>query len=153
MAPYAPPRPDLILPYASLVQRTGAHRLWQGQALSCDPHQTFSYAAARGYRIPVGLGVALMPFRHPFDAAIQAHQLSVAMDQPVVARYGVGAVELQRSLLGRPYASQLGMAREYLTVMRSLLDGERVDHTGDHLTCHAVLRARPRRSADAAAPA
>lgn len=144
IVPYAPPRPELILPYASLTERTAAHRLWQGQALGCEPHQAFTYAAARGHRIPVGIGVTLMPLRHPFDAAMQAQQLAVTTGEPVVAGYAPGAAALQRALLGEAYASPLGAAREYLNVLRDLLDGKPVDHSGRYVQCHAAVPSLPR---------
>lgn len=144
LMPYTPPRPELILPYAGLVQRGAARRLWQGQGLMCDPHQAFAYASASGHRIPVGIGVTLMPFRHPFEAAIQAHHLAVTMDQPVVMGYGPGARELQRMLLGEPYRDPLRAIREYLTITRALLDGDEVDHAGEAFTCHGMLPSLPR---------
>ncbi|MFJ9417492.1 LLM class flavin-dependent oxidoreductase [Streptomyces sp. NPDC101227] len=142
--PFAPSEPEEILPFAGLVHRSGAHRLWQGQAPANDPHQTFTFAAASGFRVPVGIGVALMPFRHPYDAALQAANLAQTMGRPVTVGYGPGAADLQRGLLGAPYARPLAAAREYLTVMRGLLEKGSADHVGEYYTCRAHLWQIPR---------
>lgn len=144
LAPMAPYRPEQLLPYAALTQWTDAHRLWQGQALLNDPFQDFTHAAACGFRVPTGTGVTLMPLRHPHQAAIQAHSLAVASGHPVVAGFGPGAASFQASLLGTPYRSQLGAIREYVAVMRGLLENGEVDHVGEYFTCRAELAAVPR---------
>ncbi|MGK4582154.1 LLM class flavin-dependent oxidoreductase [Kitasatospora sp. HPMI-4] len=144
LVPFAPPRPEQILPFAALTQWSGAHRLWQGQALASDPHQTFAYAAASGFRVPVGTGVTLMPFRHPYDAALHMQTLAVTMGHSVVAGFGPGAAALQRNLLGAPYASQLGAVRDYLTIVRELLEKGSVAYRGEHFSCRSELPMMPR---------
>ncbi|MCX2928449.1 LLM class flavin-dependent oxidoreductase [Streptomyces sp. NEAU-W12] len=144
LMPFAPPRPEQILPFAALTQWSGAHRLWQGQAMLNQPHQAFAYAAASGFRVPVGLGVTLMPFTHPYEAALQAQSLAAATGHPVVAGFGPGAAVLQRSMCGAPYRSPLAASREYLTAVRGLLDGELVEQDGTYFTCHGKLLPVPR---------
>jgi 5,10-methylenetetrahydromethanopterin reductase len=144
LMPFAPPRPEQILPFAALTQWSGAHRLWQGQAMLNQPHQAFAYAAASGFRVPVGLGVTLMPFTHPYEAALQAQSLAAATGHPVVAGFGPGAAVLQRSMCGVPYRSPLAASREYLTAVRGLLDGESVEQDGTYFTCYGKLLPVPR---------
>ncbi|MEU8960751.1 LLM class flavin-dependent oxidoreductase [Streptomyces sp. NPDC048491] len=143
LIPFLPRRPEQVLPYAALVHWTEARRLWQGQALMIEPHQGFVYAAGAGFRVPVGLGVTLMPLRHPYEAALQARSLAMTTGQPVIAGFGPGGRQLQQSLRGTPYASPLTAAREYLTAVRGLLDGDAVDIKGDYVTCEAALSASP----------
>jgi 5,10-methylenetetrahydromethanopterin reductase len=139
LAPLAPSRPERMLPFAAFVQWSGTHRLWQGQSTVCENGQAFAFAAASGFRTPVGTGVHLMPFHHPFAAAMQAQALACTIGHPVVAGFGPGGTELQRNLLGSPYRSQLGAVREYATIVRTLLDGEPVDHDGEFFACRAGL--------------
>ncbi|MFI2032959.1 LLM class flavin-dependent oxidoreductase [Streptomyces buecherae] len=143
LVPFLPRRPERVLPYAALVHWTRAERLWQGQALLVEPHQGFAHAAGSGFRVPTGLGVTLMPLRHPFEAALQARSLAMTTGQPVVAGFGPGAKSLQESLLGAPYASPLTAAREYLTAVRGLLANEIVDLKGEYVSCHGSLPAFP----------
>ncbi|MYR46542.1 LLM class flavin-dependent oxidoreductase [Streptomyces sp. SID5910] len=139
LMPFLPRRPEQLLPYAALVEWTGAHRLWQGQAMLVEPFQGFAAAAGAGFRVPTGTGVTLMPLRHPYEAAHQVRSLAMTTGESVVAGFGPGGREFQRSLLGTPYASPLTAAREYLTIVRGLLAGETVDVDGEYFSCHAAM--------------
>ncbi|MEV5238100.1 LLM class flavin-dependent oxidoreductase [Streptomyces cinnamoneus] len=139
LMPFLPRRPEQVLPYAAMVHWTHAERLWQGQALMVEPHQGFAYAAGAGFRVPVGLGVTLMPLRHPYEAALQARSVALTTGHPVVAGFGPGARPFQQSLLGAPYRSPLTLAREYLTAVRGLLDGKTVESQGEYVAGHMTL--------------
>ncbi|QES48796.1 5,10-methylene tetrahydromethanopterin reductase [Streptomyces venezuelae] len=139
LMPFLPRRPEQLLPYAALVEWTDAHRLWQGQAMLVEPFQGFASAAGAGFRVPTGLGVTLMPLRHPYEAAHQVRSLALATGESVVAGFGPGGKSFQRGLLGEPYASPLTAAREYLTIMRGLLSGQAVDMKGEYFSCHAGM--------------
>ena len=142
-APITPPWGEHILPFAALTQTSSAHRLWQGQSTASDPHQTFTTAAVSGFRVPAGIGVTLMPFRHPFDAALQARTLSLTMGHPLVAGFGPGTADVQKRLLGKPYSSQLGATRDYLSIVRGLLEDGGIKYEGEHFTCNAELPRMP----------
>jgi alkanesulfonate monooxygenase SsuD/methylene tetrahydromethanopterin reductase-like flavin-dependent oxidoreductase (luciferase family) len=108
-----------------------------------EPHQGFVAAAGAGFRVPTGLGVTLMPLRHPYEAALQARSLAMATGQPVTAGFGPGGRPLQRSLLGEPYRSPLTAAREYLSIVRGLLAGDAVDVRGEYFSCRAEMPRYP----------
>lgn len=139
LMPFLPRRPEQLLPYAALVEWTGADRLWQGQAMLVEPFQGFAAAAGAGFRVPTGTGVTLMPLRHPYEAAHQVRSLAMTTGESVVAGFGPGGREFQRSLLGAPYASPLTAAREYLTIVRGLLSGGTVELDGEYFSCHAGM--------------
>jgi 5,10-methylenetetrahydromethanopterin reductase len=139
MLPFVPTRPEQAVPFASLVQWSTARRLWQGQSVLVEPHQMFAFLAAAGFRIPVGVGVTLMPFRHPIEAALQARSLAATMGAPVVAGYGPGATILQANLRGAPYPSPLTAVREYLTIVRALLDRGVADVDGEYFSMRGGL--------------
>ncbi|MFQ6397846.1 LLM class flavin-dependent oxidoreductase [Nocardia sp. KC 131] len=143
LMPFGTPRGEQILPFAALTQWSKAFRLWQGQSVAGDPYQVFAHAAASGFRVPIGLGVTLMPFRHPYEAALQAQSAAATMGHPLIAGFGPGAIPLQKSLLAKPYASQLGAVREYLTIVRALLNGEEVRTSGEYFTCFNTLPSFP----------
>ncbi|PRW62040.1 LLM class flavin-dependent oxidoreductase [Actinopolyspora mortivallis] len=148
LIPFAPTRPEQVLPWAAFVQWSEAYRLWQGQGAVIEPHQTFTVAAASGFRIPVGTGVTLMPFEHPFQAALQVRTLAMTTGHPLVAGYGPGAAALQRGLRDAPYGSQLGAVREYVDIMRGLLVDGSVDQEGTYFSCHNGLTPLPRPSVE-----
>jgi len=54
LLPCVPRRLEQALPFAGLVRWTGASRLWQGQAMVMEPHQTFTGLAGAGFRVFLG---------------------------------------------------------------------------------------------------
>ncbi|MFJ2033277.1 LLM class flavin-dependent oxidoreductase [Streptosporangium sp. NPDC087985] len=112
-----------VQPYAELVKRGAASRLWMGQSLRAETHHVLAYLAGNGYRVPAGTSVALMPLRHPFEAAVQARSLALLTGHPVVAGLGASAPEFVTQLNGVPYSRPATMAGEYLSTVRTLLSG------------------------------
>lgn len=143
MLPFATSRPEQILPFASLVEWTHVARLWAGQSTGIEPHQGFAHLAGSGIRVPVGIGVTLMPLRHPYEAALQAVSLARVTGHAVTVGYGPGALDFQRALRGAPYSSQLGAVRDYLTILRGLTRGGEVAHDGEHYSFRGQLGAGP----------
>ncbi|WP_432536643.1 LLM class flavin-dependent oxidoreductase [Kineococcus arenarius] len=143
MIPVIPSHPEVAEPFAALVRDGSAARLWQGQGSGSDQSLVFAHLAGRGYQIPVGLSVNLMPYHHPFDAVHRARTLASVTRSPLVAGYGPGSLSIQRAVRGAPYRSQLGAVREYVHVLRALLDDQHVDHEGETLTCRAQVAHLP----------
>ncbi|MBM7494856.1 alkanesulfonate monooxygenase SsuD/methylene tetrahydromethanopterin reductase-like flavin-dependent oxidoreductase (luciferase family) [Micromonospora luteifusca] len=143
MMPFAPQRPEQLLPFAALTQWS-ASCLWQGQGNVGDTHVSFAHAAASGFRVPMGTSVNLMPFLHPYDAALRAQTLAATTGHRFVAGFGPGAAALQRGVLGAPYRSQLGAVREYATIVRSLLERGEVHLEGEYFHCGMQLARYPR---------
>ncbi|MCX5200282.1 LLM class flavin-dependent oxidoreductase [Streptomyces sp. NBC_00237] len=143
LVPFVPRRPEQLLPFAGLVHWTGAHRLWQGQGMTTEPYQGFAHAAGAGFRVPTGLGVTLMPMKHPYEAALQAKSLSLMTGESVVAGFGPGSRDMQWALRGEPYRSPLTAAREYLTAVRGALTGTPEVVEGEYWHQAARLAALP----------
>ncbi|MGV2917612.1 LLM class flavin-dependent oxidoreductase [Streptomyces alfalfae] len=137
--PLMPTSIGQVLPFARLLQAHGSGRLWLGQSVRLDTHQIFAALAGMGIRIPLGSGVTLAPLRHPYDAAVQARSVSALAGTPYVAGIGPAAPDFQGALLPSPYAKPLAVMREYLTLMRGLLDGDVVRHEGEHFSVEAQL--------------
>lgn len=143
MLPFVPQRPDQLTPFADQVRSGRSHRLWQGQSLRLETHQAFAAALGAGEPFAVGTGVTLMPMRHPLDAALQARGLATLSGRTVVAGFGPGAVSFQRSMLGEPYARPLRAVREYVQVVRALLEEGTVDLDGEYVRVHATIPTAP----------
>ncbi|GLW09881.1 hypothetical protein Misp01_50100 [Microtetraspora sp. NBRC 13810] len=112
-----------VEPYADLVKRGIAARLWLGQSLLSETQQVVARLAGGGLPVPTGTAVTLMPLRHPVQAAVEARSLARITGHPVVAGFGASAPEFVTVLNGEPYARPATVAREYLSTVRSLLDG------------------------------
>lgn len=143
LVPFVPRRPEQLATYAALVHWTRAARLWQGQSLTVEAHQGFAHAAGTGFGVPTGLGVSLMPLKHPYEAAMQARSLAVSTGHPVLAGFGPGRPDLQRAMRGEAYASPLTAAEEYVTVVRGLLQGRQLDFSGEYFHCEGALPPSP----------
>jgi 5,10-methylenetetrahydromethanopterin reductase len=139
LVPFVPGRFEQVLPYAAMVEWSSAERLWQGQSVTVESHQAFAGVAGAGFRVPVGLGVTLMPLRHPYEAAVQARSLALATGRAVVAGFGPGSVEFQAGMLGAAYGSPVTACREYVQIVRGLLAGDEVRVRGRFFDVHARL--------------
>jgi len=127
IVPFMPTQPHEMVRWSALLDRTSRRenarpqaRLWQGQAVTLDPLQSFAYIAGAGHRVPVGLCVTLMPLKHPFQAAMEARSLAQVTGHPVVYGLGPGPVVFQELLGARPVGRLAGI-REYVTAVRDLL--------------------------------
>lgn len=132
LLPFMPVSGEQLLPFADIVRKGDAERLWTGQSLLIEPHTALAHAAGAGARIAMGTSVTLMPLRHPFQTALEARSLAALTGKPFVAGLGTGPEPFVRSLRGRGYDSPLTAVREYATIVRDLLAGEVVDLTGEY---------------------
>ncbi|MFF1918368.1 LLM class flavin-dependent oxidoreductase [Streptomyces sp. NPDC058239] len=130
---------EQALPFAELVGKGPASRLWTGQSLFIDPHSVLASAAGAGARVPVGTSVALMPLSHPFQAALQARSLAALTGHPVVVGLGTGPEPFVKAMLGSTYRSPLGAVREYASIVRALLDGQVCASSGDYYSARGGL--------------
>jgi alkanesulfonate monooxygenase SsuD/methylene tetrahydromethanopterin reductase-like flavin-dependent oxidoreductase (luciferase family) len=130
LLPQQPTDSTLLVAFGQLIEESSASRLWLGQSLRVESHPALAYLAGTGCRIPVGIGVGLMVLRHPVDAAMQARSLAALMGQPVTIGYGAADPAFVRKVRGAPYGKPAAAVQEYLTVMRALLRGSHVRHSG-----------------------
>lgn len=137
--PIMPARAETIEDFARLVQDAGLARLWMGQSLTFDTYHQFAYLAGRGFRIPTGTAVSVMPLRHPYEAAVQARSLALLSGRSVVIGLGPGSPEFVTSMRGSAYPSPLRASREYVSMVRALVNGETVRHAGDYHVLEGML--------------
>jgi hypothetical protein len=137
--PRQPTHAEHLAPYAKAVVAGAARRLWTGQSLQAESHQSFAYLAGMGIKPAVGIGVTLMPLRHPYEAAVQARSLALLTGQPVVVGYGAATPEFVAGLRGAPYRRPATAAAGYAATVRGLLAGEVVRRQDEAAHCHAAL--------------
>jgi F420-dependent oxidoreductase-like protein len=87
-------------------------------------------------RHPLGLGTAVVPVaqRHPLALAAQVLSVQAATGNRLTLGVGYGIGAMVRGMFGLPVDRPARRMREYLTVLRPLLNGESVDHHGETLT-------------------
>jgi alkanesulfonate monooxygenase SsuD/methylene tetrahydromethanopterin reductase-like flavin-dependent oxidoreductase (luciferase family) len=121
-----------FLPWAALAQESGVAGLWTGQSLTTDVVAGAAFAAGRGVSVPVRTGVNVMPTTTPYAAALQVRGLVETTGQPVVSCWSPGDPTSQVAFRGTRYRSPLTATREFVTGLRSLLDGETTVVRGDY---------------------
>ncbi|WP_214409111.1 LLM class flavin-dependent oxidoreductase [Sphaerisporangium fuscum] len=126
--PLQPTHPGEVAPFGRLVMDGLAGRLWMGQSVMAETHQAIAYLAGMGIKVPAGIGVTLMPLRHPMEAAAQARSLALLTGRPVVAGYGAATPELVGALRGVPYEKPATAAAGYARAVRASLGGGIFDH-------------------------
>ena len=93
----------------------------------------FTQAAAlagHGVRLPLHIGVALLPLRHPTLVARQLLDIALMSEAGVVCGVGIGGEDPDEySMVGIPVAERGTRMDEALPLLRRLLDGEEVHHT------------------------
>lgn len=112
-----------VLPYADLVKRGVAGRLWMGTSFLSDTQLCLAFLAGAGYRIPVGTSVGLTAVRSPLQAAAEARSLAAFTGHGMVAGFGAATPEFVSHVLGRPYPRPATAVRDYLIRVRAYLDG------------------------------
>ncbi len=104
-----------------------------------DPLVVFAHAASVTGRI--GLGTSIVPTypRHPLALAQSA--LAVEQLSPGRLRLGIGASHqsIIDGFYGIPFDRPQSHLREYLAILRSLLDTGRVDFDGEQMSAHAEI--------------
>lgn len=141
-----PSQPDTlasIVGFGRFALEQRARRLWIGQSLRIESHLAMAALAAHVPGLPLGSSVALTPLMHPYEAAVEARSLSALSGATYVAGYGPGAPEFQRAFLGDPPERPLRAVEEYASLVRRLLDGEMVEHRGEHHTVTSSLIPMP----------
>ena len=128
-----------LVEHIAAAERAGINVAWLTQGgISPDAFTVFGAAAQQTERIAFGTSIVPTYPRHPLAMA----QAAMAVDQLAPARFrlGVGPSHQQivEQIWGIPFNQPLGHLREYLTILRSLLEQGEVAYDGQHY--HAEAR-------------
>lgn len=125
---------DDVLEQADRAQRAGLTRIWLGQRLS---HDAVTLAALIGRTHPgLHVGTSVVPInpRHPLTLASQAQTAQAASRGRFTLGLGLGSPQMEQESFGITATRQIGVLREYLTVLRGIIDHGTVAHHGEHYT-------------------
>ena len=114
--------------------RLGYTSAWcPGGVTSRDAFQTcVQWSGAGGPGFTTGTSVVVAPHWTPVTLAVQAATVAELVQGPFVLGIGSGAVHLAstRSAYDLPDRPVISLMRDYLTIVRGLLDGETVTYEG-----------------------
>ncbi|MGQ4807985.1 F420-dependent glucose-6-phosphate dehydrogenase [Candidatus Entotheonellaceae bacterium PAL068K] len=132
-------RSDEILAAIEHAEQLGIHAAWMttGGARQ-DSITIFAAAALRTQRIKLGTSIVPTFPRHPMVMVQQAQV--VAQLAPGRFRLGVGPSHRPMiELMGFNFTSPIGHLREYVQILKALLQQGRVDFDGAYLKAHATI--------------
>jgi F420-dependent oxidoreductase-like protein len=121
------------------AEQAGIHAAWMTTGgARLDSITMFAAAALRTQRIKLGTSIVPTFPRHPLVMAQQAQV--VAQLAPGRFRLGVGPSHRPSiEAMGIPFASPLGHLREYLRILKALLQQGRVDFDGTYYKAHETI--------------
>lgn len=127
------------------LEEAGVDRAWVpfGPPWSPDLLTMLAAAAARTTHLKFGAAIVPVYSRHPVLIALQALSLSDLAPGRLTLGLGIGNPELAKRVYGVAMESPLAYMREYVQVLRSLLQQGEVHHQGHYFTADMALPAAP----------
>ena len=138
----------LTINYAQQAERAGFDRVWIPEIIFNDAVVPATAAAVSTDRIEVGTGVVGIWGRSPVVMALEANTLNEVSGGRMVLGLGTQARGYVDYWHGRSYERPLQAMREYLTIVRSIVDLEPTTYEGEIFSIHGfqlVAQPPPRR--------
>lgn len=128
--------PQAALDTARLAQDVGYRSFWTAEATGPEAFSVLAAAGAAAPRLDLGVGVLALQLRTPPLVAMGASTLQgLHPDRDVLIGVGISSPVVAGRWHGATYGERpLQQVREYLTLLRLCLTGEKVDFAGDFYT-------------------
>jgi len=133
MAGYSPAAIQLPLEQIVEAERLGFDSVWTSEAYGSDAVSPAAWVLAMTSRIRVGTAIMQVPARTPTCAAMTAMTLGAMSGGRFVLGLGPSGPGVAEVWYGQPYSRPLGRMREYIAVIRKIVERrEPLEHDGDH---------------------
>ncbi|MEU4620581.1 TIGR03564 family F420-dependent LLM class oxidoreductase [Actinoplanes sp. NPDC023801] len=129
-------RDDLL---SQATAARGLDGIWSAQALGWDALTTLVLAGGHAPGVPLGTAVVPVRQRHPLTLAGQALSIQAATGGRLTLGIGAGIGAMTGAMFGLPADRPARYLREYLQILRPLLRGEPVAHSGEFLTAMGTV--------------
>jgi probable F420-dependent oxidoreductase len=126
--------PDAAVSTARLAQELGYRSFWTAETTGPEGFSLLAAAGSAAPGLDLGTGVVPMQLRTPMVVAMAGATLqALHPDRDVLLGVGVSAPVVTEQWHGVAYGGRpLQRAREYLTLLRRCLSGDKVDFAGDY---------------------
>lgn len=115
------------------AEQLGYDSVWAAEAWGFDAVSVLSWLAAKTERIHVGSAVLQMPARTPAMTAMTAYTLDELSGGRMRLGLGLSGPQVVEGWHGVPYGKPLGKTREYVSIVRRVLERrKRLQHDGIH---------------------
>jgi len=122
-----------IVALAREADRLGFHSVWTAEAYGSDSVSPLVWLAAKTERINVGTAIMQMPARTPAMTAMTAATIDLLTYGRMLLGLGVSGPQVVEGWHGVPYGRPLVRTREYVEIVRTILNRDRpLEHHGEH---------------------
>jgi probable F420-dependent oxidoreductase len=125
--------PDLAVQTARLAEEVGYRSYWTAETTGPEAFSILAAAGAAAPSLDLGTGVLALQLRTPMVVAMAGATLQALQpDREVLLGIGISSPVVTQRWHGVPYGDRpLARVREYVTLVKECLSGERVDFDGD----------------------
>lgn len=123
---------DDLVEYVEAADRLGVDSAWSAEAWGMDSVASLGYFAGRTSRIRLGTGIMQVSSRTPAMAAMTALSLAQLSGDRFCLGLGLSGPQVVEGLHGAAFERPLGRLREYVTIVKMALAGEKLEFEGDH---------------------
>ncbi|MGV3758204.1 MAG: LLM class F420-dependent oxidoreductase [Actinomycetota bacterium] len=126
--------PQAAVETARLAAECGYRSYWTAETTGPEAFSVLTAAGAAAPSLDLGTGVLALQLRTPMVVAMAGATLqALHPERDILLGIGISSPVVASRWHGQPYSDQpLGQVREYVTLLRQCLSGERVDFAGDH---------------------
>lgn len=133
MVGYSGARIDLPMDMILEADRLGYHAVWTSEAYGSDCITPLAWIGALTKNIKLGTGIMQMPARSPAMTAMTAMTLDQLSGGRALLGLGLSGPQVVEGWHGRPYGKPLAKTREYVAIVRQILQREApLAHQGEH---------------------
>jgi len=141
-------RPDEeAVEIARAADRAGIQTVWVGEMATFD---AFALATAIGLqtaRVRLKVGPLAVGVRSPVAIALGVSSVATLVGRSVDVALGASSPAIVSGWHDRPWSGLAGHMREGVAALRTLLDGERIDVSGNHVRARGFKLRRPQTEA------
>jgi probable F420-dependent oxidoreductase len=125
--------PDLAIETAAAAADLGYTSFWTAETTGPEAFSVLAAAGAAAPGLDLGTGVLALQLRTPMVVAMAGATLqALHPDRDILLGVGISSPVVTERWHGVPYGDRpLARVREYVTLLRECLAGERVDFAGD----------------------
>jgi probable F420-dependent oxidoreductase len=126
--------PQTAVETARLAEEVGYTSYWTAETTGPEAFSVLAAAGAAAPTLGLGTGVLALQLRTPMLVAMAGATLqALHPERDIILGVGISSPVVATRWHGMPYTDRpLGQVREYVTLLRACLSGEKVDFAGDH---------------------
>ncbi len=126
--------PQAAVETASLAAEVGYTSYWTAETTGPEAFSVLTAAGAVAPSLDLGTGVLALQLRTPMVVAMAGATLqALHPERDILLGIGISSPVVATRWHGQPDTERpLGQVREYVTLLRACLSGEKVDFAGDH---------------------